>query len=573
MSDCSIVIPVHNRASLTRECLDALLDQDLDGAEIVVVDDCSGDDTPEMLASYGDRLRTLRMDPNGGFAAACNAGVAACQSELVVLLNNDTQPVPGWLGALTAYADEHPEAGVVGCKLLWPTGAVQHAGVVIDAHKDVRHVYLGFPADHPAVNYPRRFQVVTAACVLIRRELFEQLGGLDTAYRNGYEDVDFCLRAGELGHEVHYCPTSVLYHLESASRGYEDLGDQRNRQLYKSRWAARVRQDDVVAYAQDGLLEVEYAWLSVNAKVAPLLGAAVNGSDGNSAEQALTWRSRQCFELIRENSRLALDSAAPAPWGERSQAPSGPGWRAPPPAADPLSPPPTEEAAVAIESFTELAARYDDWPSGAPYDWGGATRGGSVHDTLDFHVDLGCGTVKKGRIGVDRFPAPGVNVVCDLERLETYAVADAPGQDAQPAPDAAPLARGALPFADGSIRSIVTHHCLEHIGAGLVALMDECWRVLAADAPLRIIVPLFPSWSAVVDPDHRRFFVADEHKSTFDYFCGSTDHCWMEDFAVPYTRARFEKVDQDLTARPPSPQDWWTPADARELRVTLRAVK
>ena len=92
-------------------------------------------------------------------------------------------------------------------------------------------------------------------------------------------------------------------------------------------------------------------------------------------------------------------------------------------------------------------------------------------------------------------------------------------------------------------------------------------------APLRIVVPLFPSWSAVVDPDHRRFFVADENESTFDYFCGSTDHCWMEDFAVPYTRARFQKVDQDVTARSPSPQDWWTPADARELRVTLRAVK
>lgn len=571
MSDCSIVIPVHNRASLTRECLDALLGQDPRDTDIVVVDDCSSDETPELLDSYGDRVRALRMEDNVGFAAACNAGVAACQSELVVLLNNDTQPVPGWLEALTAYADEHREAGVVGCKLLWPTGAVQHAGVVIDAHRDVRHVYLGFPADHPAVNYPRRFQVVTAACMLIRRGLFEQVGGLDTAYRNGYEDVDFCLRVGELGHEVHYCPTSVLYHLESASRGYEDLGDQRNRQLYKSRWADRVQQDDVLAYAQDGLLEVEYAWLSVNAKVAPLLGAAANGSEGNSTEQALSWRSRQCFELIRENARLALDADAPAPWGSRSQAPSTPGWRPPPP--DPLSPQPPEEADVAIEGFTELAARYDDWPSGAPYDWGGATRGDSVHDQLDFHVDLGCGTAKKGRIGVDRFPAPGVNVVCDLERLETYAVADAPGQDAQPAQDASPLTRGALPFADGSIRSIVTHHCLEHIGTGLVALMDECWRVLAAGAPLRIVVPLFPSWSAVVDPDHRRFFVADENESTFDYFCGSTDHCWMEDFAVPYTRARFEKVDQDVTARSPSPQDWWTPADARELRVTLRAVK
>ena len=574
MSDCSIVIPVHNRASLTRECLDALLDQDLDGAEIVVVDDCSGDDTPEMLASYGDRLRTLRMDPNGGFAAACNAGVAACQSELVVLLNNDTQPVPGWLGALTAYADEHPEAGVVGCKLLWPTGAVQHAGVVIDAHKDVRHVYLGFPADHPAVNYPRRFQVVTAACVLIRRELFEQVGGLDTAYRNGYEDVDFCLRAGELGHEVHYCPTSVLYHLESASRGYEDLGDQRNRQLYKSRWAARVHQDDVVAYAQDGLLEVEYAWLSVNAKVAPLLGAAVNGSDGNSTEQALSWRSRQCFELIRENSRLALDSAAPAPWGERSQAPSGPGWRRTPTSGATRSHPHRPRRPQWRSKASPSWPRATTTGPRAPRTTGAAPPAAAACTTRSTSTwTWAAARSRRAASGSIASPPPASTWCATWSAWRPTRWPTLPARTPQPAPDAGPLARGALPFADGSIRSIVTHHCLEHIGAGLVALMDECWRVLAADAPLRIVVPLFPSWSAVVDPDHRRFFVADEHKSTFDYFCGSTDHCWMEDFAVPYTRARFEKVDQDLTARPPSPQDWWTPADARELRVTLRAVK
>ena len=146
--------------------------------------------------------------------------------------------------------------------------------MVIDARGRPAHVYAGFPADHAAVDR-RRFQAVTAACMLVRRQLFEADRGASTpAYRNGYEDVDFCLRAGELGHEVHYCPSSVVYHLESASRGYEELGDRCNRELYKSRWRRARHQDDVVTYAQDGLLEVEYTWLSVNAKVSPLLGLA-----------------------------------------------------------------------------------------------------------------------------------------------------------------------------------------------------------------------------------------------------------------------------------------------------------
>jgi SAM-dependent methyltransferase len=233
----------------------------------------------------------------------------------------------------------------------------------------------------------------------------------------------------------------------------------------------------------------------------------------------------------------------------------------------------TKADTVRIEEFMALAAQYDRWPSGEPYDWGEAVRGHSPHDNLDFHVDLGCGNLKKGRIGVDVFPAPGVNVVCDLDRLETFAVAG-PGEDAQLDTDEPePIHEGGLPFADSSIESIVTHHCLEHIGAGFVPLMDECWRVLEPGGYFRIIVPVFPSWSALVDPDHSRFFIADETSSTFDYFCGTPEHCWMEDFAVPYTRARFKKVEQIVTPRSESPADWWTAKDAREMRVTLKAEK
>ena len=127
----SIVIPVHNKHTITRQCIDAILAQDYAGVdrEIVVVDDGSRDATPALLASYGDKLHVLRGEEAQGFAAACNAGVNAARNDFVVLLNNDTIPLEGWLEALVQFAVNHPSAAVVGAKLLFPNDTVQHAGV------------------------------------------------------------------------------------------------------------------------------------------------------------------------------------------------------------------------------------------------------------------------------------------------------------------------------------------------------------------------------------------------------------------------------------------------------------
>jgi SAM-dependent methyltransferase len=227
------------------------------------------------------------------------------------------------------------------------------------------------------------------------------------------------------------------------------------------------------------------------------------------------------------------------------------------------------------DSWLRELFAYERWPSREPTEWGpGAERGTSPGDNLDFHVDLGCGTRPKGRIGVDRYAAAGVAVVCDLETLVTFTLAAAPGKDAhEPGvlrSPAAGVGQGKLPFADSSIKSVISHHVFEHIGAGFVALIDDLYRVLEPGGVLRAITPLFPSWSAVCDPDHKRWFVADPQTraTSWDAFCpGERDH---DEFSVPYTRARFEKVDVDLTA-PGSVR--WTEADRRELRVTLRAVK
>lgn len=210
---------------------------------------------------------------------------------------------------------------------------------------------------------------------------------------------------------------------------------------------------------------------------------------------------------------------------------------------------------------------YDAWPSGEPYEWLGG-RHDRPDDQLDFHCDLACGTVKKGRIGVDRYPAPGVNVIADLDRLETYAVARAPGKDAVLQHTALRLVLQGLPFPDSSIESIISNHSLEHIGDGFIALMDECYRVLKPGAPFRIVTPLFPSTSAVEDPDHRRYFM----DGTLDAFCGTPDNHWAEAFSIPYTKARFECTDKDVS--PPTPPELrWTPEDRREMRTTLRARK
>src|SRR5215213_5357864 len=300
----SIVIPVHNKATITRQCLDALLAESDDevGRQLVVVDDGSTDMTPSLLATYGDRVLVVRHETARGFAAACNAGVAAAAGEFVVLLNNDTIPTSGWLSALVNYALQHPAAAVVGAKLLFPNDTVQHAGVAIGLDSRPHHIYAGFPADHPATSVSRRFQVVTAACALFRRGPWQDFGGLDLAYQNGWEDVDYCLRAGEAGHEIHYCAESVVYHLESATRNLVSDAERANQELFTARWRHKIIPDDYRYYWEDGLLSAQYgARYPIRLSVSPLLAGVTVGENDRLADRLLYDRARQVMILLRNN--------------------------------------------------------------------------------------------------------------------------------------------------------------------------------------------------------------------------------------------------------------------------------
>lgn len=314
MPDVSIVIPVYGLAEVTRQCLDRLLEAPPASCdrEIIVVDDASRDATPAMLASYGDRIRVVTHDENCGFARACNDGARVASGRHLVFLNNDTIPLPGWLDALVRYAEAHPEAAIVGAKLLYPDGTVQHAGMAIDADREPQHLYLGFPADHPAVNRSRRMPMVTGACLLIGRATFEAAGGFDEGFSNGYEDVDLCLRLGAFGREVHYCHESELIHLESVSEGRE-ARNAANHALYASRWKSKVAPDDVLYYQQDGLLRFQYRGVTpMRVSLATELGVIDDEGRAASLDRILAERSRQVRDLLKESIARGLGGAGVA---------------------------------------------------------------------------------------------------------------------------------------------------------------------------------------------------------------------------------------------------------------------
>jgi GT2 family glycosyltransferase/radical SAM superfamily enzyme YgiQ (UPF0313 family)/tetratricopeptide (TPR) repeat protein len=250
----SIVIPVWNKMDLTVQCLTKLAEATTGiDYEVIVVDNHSTDGTGEVLRLVGGDLRVISNPENLGFAKACNQGARIARGKYLVFLNNDTIPLKGWLNALINEAEAHPEAGIVGSKLLYADGTIQHAGVLFMRNGlGPYHRYRQAPADLPAVNRRCELQAVTGACLLIRRDLFEEVGGFDEGFLNSFEDVDLCLKVREKGRLVVYQPGSVLYHLESQTPGrkrHDDANAERLRERWKDHWWIA---DEDVHYFNDG---------------------------------------------------------------------------------------------------------------------------------------------------------------------------------------------------------------------------------------------------------------------------------------------------------------------------------
>ena len=239
----SIVIPVFNKWAYTHRCLTSVLGTPDDvHFEIIVVDNASSDETQvglrRMSPAFG--IRVIRNETNLGFARGCNQGAAISRGAFLVFLNNDTEAYPGWLKHLVKIPLRRKQVAVTGAKLLFPDGTIQHAGVGIFGGQlwPILPLHLGYRQPAALYTAVQAVECVTGACLLIRKSVFDKLGGFDDGFVNGYEDVDLCLKVRETGHQILLVPQSVLTHFESTSEGRFNAENQ-NVERLNARWYGR----------------------------------------------------------------------------------------------------------------------------------------------------------------------------------------------------------------------------------------------------------------------------------------------------------------------------------------------
>ena len=251
----SIIIPTRNGANLVRQCLDSLRQTTYTHYEVILVD--NGSDDPEALQLFSEReqsgeIRVVRDERPFNFSALNNGAVrSAAQGEFVLLMNNDIEIVhPDWLDEMVGAALE-PGVGCVGARLWYPDGRLQHGGVILvcgvagHAHKYLtrgQHGYMGRAV------LAQDFVAVTAACLLVRRSIYDEVGGLDESLAVAFNDVDFCLRVHRAGYRNFWTPYAELIHHESVSRGYENTPEkqmrfQREIDILQSRWKGLLQSD------------------------------------------------------------------------------------------------------------------------------------------------------------------------------------------------------------------------------------------------------------------------------------------------------------------------------------------
>lgn len=246
----SLIIPTRDKVDVLKACIESIRNKTTyPHWEILVVDNQSAD--PLTLAyfdqlSHDERIRIIQYDAPFNYSAINNYAVRHAKGSLIGLINNDIEVIDaGWLEEMVSHA-MRPEIGAVGAKLLYPDGRIQHSGVILGLGGLAAHAHRFFDQDSPGycghAKLIKNYSAVTGACLLVKKALYEEAGGLDeTNLPVAYNDVDFCLRLVELGYRNLYTPYAVLHHHESLSRGAEDTPEKIARfeaetRYMRSRW-------------------------------------------------------------------------------------------------------------------------------------------------------------------------------------------------------------------------------------------------------------------------------------------------------------------------------------------------
>lgn len=252
----SIIVPTRDRADLLSVCVRSVMEKtDYPDFEVVVVDNGSVDAATRALLRelrQTPRIRVLDYPIPFNFSAIVNHGAREATGDVLCLLNNDTEVIdPSWLTELVSRATQR-DAGAVGAMLYYPDDTIQHAGVVLGLGGVAGHVYTrmgrGAPGYMARAWVAQNMSAVTAACLAVRRSVFEEVGGFDEALPVAFNDIDFCLRLLECGYRNVWTPYAELYHYESASRGSEDSPAKQERfaaevHAMKWRWGAVLHDD------------------------------------------------------------------------------------------------------------------------------------------------------------------------------------------------------------------------------------------------------------------------------------------------------------------------------------------
>ncbi len=257
----SVVIANKDHRKDLERCITSIMEKSTyENYEIVVVENGSGE--PEIFEYYEslkerENIRVVSFDCGGSFnySAVNNFGVENARGDYILLLNNDTQVITvNWMEELLMYA-QREDVGAVGAKLYYENKTIQHAGVVLGlgAHRTAGHSHYGQHRENLGymgrLCYAQNVSAVTGACLLVKKKLFEEAGGLDTGFAISLNDVDFCLKLRQMGLLNVFTPFAELYHFESISRGLDDQGEKAARynsesERFREKWKEILEKGD-----------------------------------------------------------------------------------------------------------------------------------------------------------------------------------------------------------------------------------------------------------------------------------------------------------------------------------------
>ncbi len=279
----SIIVLNWNGLSVLAPCLEAIAQNTLiDDYEVIVLDNASSESGIEEVVKPYPKVRLIQEEVNHGFSRGNNLAIRQATGEYLVILNNDTLPRRDWLRPLVDMQRSFDRVGIVGSQLVNAANETLFAGGYfqpdINAYVDA---YRNYPPG--AATDARECEVYIACGILIRRDLFDSVGGFDEHYFQGYEDFDLCLKVREMGLKVMYCPESAIEHLENVSmkklkRSTRRRSKERNRAYFERRWRHRIHEFRL-ARLPDGLGDFSY----------------------------YTFPRERLFELIPEDARAVLE--------------------------------------------------------------------------------------------------------------------------------------------------------------------------------------------------------------------------------------------------------------------------